>query len=352
MWLRALAFWFGILMLAVANGALREGLLVPAWGVRTGQAASVLMLSTIVLFMARVFVRRAGLTRDRDALGVGLLWLALTLAFEFGFGRARGMPWETLLHDYDVSAGRVWPVVLLCTCVGPWLGLRLTRPPRADPARTPPRRLLGGLLAAIALNAVGGGLYGMSGAPEVPTAWLAGSPFADYTRAEPLSARRRRWRGARGRRRRPRATPRGPRARPARRGRARGLDRDAGRGDRSGLVAPAGDVRGGPRGRRARVAAPLHALKAPRARRTRPTHDSYRTRPLSRRRDRRLDRWPRRARDAPPGVAAGQRHGLRGRAAPRPERRGAGHRGCSRATLRCRSGASRMASPPRPTPSI
>jgi hypothetical protein len=181
MWLRALAFWFGILMLAVANGALREGLLVPAWGVRTGQAASVLMLSTIVLFMARVFVRRAGLTRDRDALGVGLLWLALTLAFEFGFGRARGMPWETLLHDYDVSAGRVWPVVLLCTCVGPWLGLRLTRPPRADPARTPPRRLLGGLLAAIALNAVGGGLYGMSGAPEVPTAWLAGSPFADYT---------------------------------------------------------------------------------------------------------------------------------------------------------------------------
>ena len=33
----------------------------------------------------------------------------------------------------------------------------------------------------MAANAVGGGIYGLSGAKDVPTAWLEGSPFHTYT---------------------------------------------------------------------------------------------------------------------------------------------------------------------------
>jgi len=43
------------------------------------------------------------------------------------------------------------------------------------------RYMLGGLLAFGALNAFGGGYYGLSGAKGVPTEWLEGSPFSDYT---------------------------------------------------------------------------------------------------------------------------------------------------------------------------
>jgi hypothetical protein len=43
------------------------------------------------------------------------------------------------------------------------------------------RSTLGSLLAFCALNAVGGGLYGVSGAAGVPTEWLVGSPFRDYS---------------------------------------------------------------------------------------------------------------------------------------------------------------------------
>lgn len=42
------------------------------------------------------------------------------------------------------------------------------------------RLALGGLLAALALNAFGGGLYGMAGAEGVPPEWLASSPFRSY----------------------------------------------------------------------------------------------------------------------------------------------------------------------------
>ncbi len=47
---------------------------------------------------------------------------------------------------------------------------------RLDPRRWP----LVGLLALIALNAWGGGYFGLSGAPGVPTAWLEGTPFQSY----------------------------------------------------------------------------------------------------------------------------------------------------------------------------
>ena len=40
--------------------------------------------------------------------------------------------------------------------------------------------VLGIVLAFLALNAFGGGYYGMAGAKDVPVSWLEGSPFKDY----------------------------------------------------------------------------------------------------------------------------------------------------------------------------
>lgn len=42
------------------------------------------------------------------------------------------------------------------------------------------RIILGILLAFIALNALGGGYYGMAGAEAIPMEWLKGSPFKSY----------------------------------------------------------------------------------------------------------------------------------------------------------------------------
>ena len=50
----------------------------------------------------------------------------------------------------------------------------------AEAHPTAVRYSLGGLLASGAVNALGGGYYGLTGAVGVPTEWLEGSPFADY----------------------------------------------------------------------------------------------------------------------------------------------------------------------------
>ena len=55
-----------------------------------------------------------------------------------------------------------------------------TAGPRPAPASARVRYLLGALLIFGALNAFGGGYYGLSGAKGVPTEWLQGSPFSDY----------------------------------------------------------------------------------------------------------------------------------------------------------------------------
>jgi hypothetical protein len=42
------------------------------------------------------------------------------------------------------------------------------------------RYTLGVLLGFLALNAFGGGYYGIAGAKNIPIEWLEGSPFTDY----------------------------------------------------------------------------------------------------------------------------------------------------------------------------
>jgi hypothetical protein len=42
------------------------------------------------------------------------------------------------------------------------------------------RYILGSLLILVAINAFGGGYYGMTGAKDVPVEWLKGSPFHNY----------------------------------------------------------------------------------------------------------------------------------------------------------------------------
>jgi len=46
--------------------------------------------------------------------------------------------------------------------------------------KTAARRVLFSVLAFMALQAIGGGAYGLAGAEGVPVEWLAGSPFRDY----------------------------------------------------------------------------------------------------------------------------------------------------------------------------
>jgi hypothetical protein len=62
------------------------------------------------------------LNNSGQALAVGGMWLAMTTAFEFGFGRyVAGHSWEKLLSDYNLLRGRVWSLLLVAIFFLPWI---------------------------------------------------------------------------------------------------------------------------------------------------------------------------------------------------------------------------------------
>ena len=79
-----------------------------------------LVVCAVILFLSWLVIGWIAPTTGRDAVQVGVLWLALTLAFEFGFGHpVARKPWRALLADYNVTAGRVWLLVLVTTLFAP-----------------------------------------------------------------------------------------------------------------------------------------------------------------------------------------------------------------------------------------
>lgn len=124
--LKAVTLWFAVLALAMANGVAREKALVPALGSFGALVASGILLSACVFLVALAAAPWYGVLSSAKWLGVGALWLAMTLAFEFGFGRlAQHKSWAELFEAYTFKGGNIWPLVLLVVLLAPWLAAKL-----------------------------------------------------------------------------------------------------------------------------------------------------------------------------------------------------------------------------------
>lgn len=127
-WLKAATLWLVILVLAILNGILREKMLIPMLGDITGFAVSGIILSCCIFIVAFAAAPWYGRMTSRQWILVGLFWLGLTLAFEFGFGiLVQHKSPGTLLAAYTFRGGNLWPVVLTVTFVSPWLAAKLRR---------------------------------------------------------------------------------------------------------------------------------------------------------------------------------------------------------------------------------
>lgn len=117
--------WFAMLLTAVANGVLRDftyGRHLDELAAHQLSSASGIVLLGSVMW---VFLRRHPPASGRQALGIGLFWMGLTVAFEFLFFHyVGGHAWASLLAAYDLMAGRVWVLVLAWIAVAPYLFYR------------------------------------------------------------------------------------------------------------------------------------------------------------------------------------------------------------------------------------
>ncbi len=127
MWKYALA-WVPMVLIAILNGAVREVWYGKSLGELRAHQLSTLIGAVLLGLYIWGISRLWPLASGHQALAVGVLWLVLTVGFEFLFGHyVVGHPWTRLFHDYDLLAGRVWSLLLLWVTVAPYLFYRLGR---------------------------------------------------------------------------------------------------------------------------------------------------------------------------------------------------------------------------------
>ena len=123
---KALIIWFVLLVMAIANGTLRESVLIPVLGGVPGLILSGVLLSALILAVVYFSLPWFGQAPVARYIALGLSWFCLTLVFEFTFGRLiQGKPWSELLEAYTFKGGNIWPIVLLTVAAAPYVAARI-----------------------------------------------------------------------------------------------------------------------------------------------------------------------------------------------------------------------------------
>lgn len=125
---RYLLVWFLLAVVAIVNGIVRQstyGKIMPELAAHQLSTVTAVVVSGMLVFgVSRVWP----LASAGQAWTIGVLWLLMTIAFEFGFGHfIADQPWHRLLADYNLLAGRLWLLFLAWITVMPWLFFRLAQ---------------------------------------------------------------------------------------------------------------------------------------------------------------------------------------------------------------------------------
>ena len=114
--------WIPMVFLAILNGLLRENVFRKRMS--DLQAHRLSCLTGIAIFLAYTWLLNSiwPIETAEQAVTIGLLWLAMTVAFEFLFGHyVMHHSWSKLLGDYNVVRGRLWVLVLAAVAALPWV---------------------------------------------------------------------------------------------------------------------------------------------------------------------------------------------------------------------------------------
>ena len=105
--------WLGLAVLAIINGIAR-GFYQPYVGELLAHQISTVTGVTMVYIATWQMNKKWIIPNQQTAKTIGLMWLVMTIIFEFGFGHyVVGHPWERLFHDYNLFQGRIWVLFLV-----------------------------------------------------------------------------------------------------------------------------------------------------------------------------------------------------------------------------------------------
>ena len=122
---RHFLFWLPMIPLAFVNASLREIVLRKHFSEITAQQLSTITLLLFCFVYTWFVFSKLRILSSRQALLVGISWMALTVIFEFSLGLLLKHPLEELLANYDIAKGKLWPVFLVGLSLMPYFCLKV-----------------------------------------------------------------------------------------------------------------------------------------------------------------------------------------------------------------------------------
>jgi hypothetical protein len=113
--------WLPMIVIAFANATLRELVFIKRYNeFRAHQLSTITLIILCSIYVWLVFPLLK-IQNFTQAFLIGFVWVILTVAFEFSLGRLTNKPWEYLFRDYNLFAGRIWLLFLLCLLILPYI---------------------------------------------------------------------------------------------------------------------------------------------------------------------------------------------------------------------------------------
>ena len=112
--------WLPMIVIAFANATLRQLVFIKYFNeLRAHQLSTITLVILCAIYIGFVFPFLS-VQNSKQSILIGFAWVVLTILFEFSLGRAVNRSWESLLQDYNISAGRIWLLFLLCLFLLPY----------------------------------------------------------------------------------------------------------------------------------------------------------------------------------------------------------------------------------------
>lgn len=113
--------WLPMIVIAFGNATLRELVLIKHFNeFRAHQLSTITLMILCTIYVWFVFPY-LNIQNPKQSLQIGFVWVILTMVFEFVLGRLTNKSWEYLFRDYNLFAGRLWLVFLVCLLLLPFL---------------------------------------------------------------------------------------------------------------------------------------------------------------------------------------------------------------------------------------
>ena len=124
--LRAFLIWLVIIFAESLHGTIRQLFLAPLVGDFSARRIAVFSGMILIFLITFFFIRRINAPSVNSLFGIGLLWIILTVLFEFGLGVfVFDYSRERMFEDYDVSRGGLMGFGLLFMFFAPFLADKL-----------------------------------------------------------------------------------------------------------------------------------------------------------------------------------------------------------------------------------